>query len=49
MDDWSLLIVRQRSSESSELSGVITKLIYGLADRILPRVDIDTRTLSFIV
>ena len=43
------LLSHQRVSESSELSGVITKLIYGLADRVLPQVDIDTRILSFIV
>lgn len=43
------LLSHQRASESSELSGVITKFLYRLADRILPQVDFDFSTLSMIV
>ena len=55
---WGLVIVwmsgifllsHQRASESSELSRIITKLLYSVAYRIFPQIDFDFTTLSFIV
>ena len=55
---WGLVIVwmmgifllsSQRATASSDLSGVITKWLYGVAERIFPETAFDFSTLSFIV
>ena len=55
---WGLVIVwmmgifllsNQRATASSDLSGVITKWLYGVAERIFPETAFDFSMLSFIV